>query len=442
MQTFRPRRPGTVHISAPSFPVGARPSVYRKIAYTFIGLTVIVILGVLWLTSVRADVAVKLRQESVRLDGVVEVARAPRTGQIPGRTVKGSYTKTREFSVLGQAGAPVDPRASSTTPVVVTPEPAPTPTPAPVSDDVVARGTVRIVNKYSKNQVLVKTTRLLTADNKLYRIDATVTVPAGSEMKVPVYADKPGREFVLTEPTKFTIPGLFVDIQKFIYAESDAAFEGVSRTAPTPVVKPKPVVAQLAPAKTTKNGQPVTQADIERAEKSLTDEIMDEAMKDLSSQVENRDSMDVVYVMNVVNKSNNATVGQVTDSFLSSMKLDVTAVYYSKDDMQALVRAKLKDRVPAGREFLPFTGGAVTYALESADAKAEIASIHVTADANYRLSPTSPLLQKSVIAGKSADEAKSLLSSIEGVESVDIVVHPSWMSGLPALKDRIKLDIQ
>jgi len=77
MQTLRPRRPGTVHISAPSFPVGARPSVYRKIAYTFIGLTVVVILGVLWLTSVRADVNVKLRQDSVRLDGVVEVARTP-----------------------------------------------------------------------------------------------------------------------------------------------------------------------------------------------------------------------------------------------------------------------------------------------------------------------------------------------------------------------------
>jgi len=438
MQTLRPRRPGTVHISAPSFPVGARPSVYRKIAYTFIGLTVVVILGVLWLTSVRADVNVKLRQDSVRLDGVVEVARTPSSGQIPGRVLKGTYTKTREFTVLGVAGQPANPTTTTTPPPVVI---TPAPTPAPAASDVIARGTVRIINTYSKKQVLVKTTRLLTPDNKLYRIDATVTVPAGGEVTVAAYADQPGSQYVLTAPTKFTIPGLFVDVQKYIYAQSDAAFTGVPKNSPAPT--PTPVTTPVTPkATTSKTGQPVTQADIDRAEKSLTDEVLNDAMKDLASQVDNRDSMDVVYVVNVVNKSNNATVGQVTDSFLSSIKLDVTAVYYSKDDMQALVRSKLKDRVPSGREFLPFTGGAVTYALESADPKTEIASIRVTADANYRLSPTSPLLQKSVIAGKSADEAKSLLSSIDGVESVDITVHPSWMTGLPALKDRINLNIQ
>lgn len=408
---------------------------YRKIAYTFIGLTVLVIVGVLWLTSVRADVAIRLKQSSVKLDGVVEVARSPQPGQIPGRILKGTYTKTREFTVLGEAGQPANPAAEQPAPA-----PAPVPaTPAPESNDVIARGTVRIMNKYSKGQTLVKTTRLLTPDNKLYRIDATVQVPAGGEVTVAAYADKPGREFVLTEPTKFTIPGLFVDLQTFIYAESDVAFQAVPRgTAPAPVVT-APV---RTPAKTTKSGIPVSKADLDRAEKSLTDELLNNAMKTLADQVENRETMEVVYVMNVVDKSTNASVGQVTDVFLSSIKLDVTAVYYSKDDMQALVRSKLRERVPAGREFLPFTGGAVTYALESSDPKTEVATMRVTADATYRLSPTSPLLQKSVIAGKNIQEAKTLLSSIEGVESADITVHPSWIGSLPTLKDRIKLDIQ
>ena len=118
MNSVRPRRPGSVHISAPSFPVGVRPSVYRRIAYTFIGLTVIVVLGVLWLTSVRAEVLVKLKRDAVRLDGVVEVAKAPTDGQIPGRVVQGTYTKTREFQVAMDAPAP-------------TPTPTPTPTPEP-----------------------------------------------------------------------------------------------------------------------------------------------------------------------------------------------------------------------------------------------------------------------------------------------------------------------
>lgn len=427
MQPVRHRRPGSVHISAPSFPVGVKPSVYRRIAYTFIGLTVVVILGVLWLTSVRAEVTVRLKRDAVRLDGVVEVAKEPRTGQIPGRVVQGTFMKTREFAVTGEAGRPSDPTAS--------PVPAPEP---PPSDDVLARGTVKIINNYSRAQPLVRTTRLLTPDNKLYRIDQNVTVPARGEVTVPAYADQAGRAFVLTEPTKFTIPGLFVDLQTFIYAETVGPFEAVPLGTPgTAAASPTPPSRVVSP-----NARPVSFEDLDRAKKSLTDEILNEAMKSLANQVEDRDSMEVVYVVKVVDESKNANVGQLTEAFLYSIKLDVTAVYYSKDDMQALVRSRLRERVPTGREFLPFSGGAVTYALESADPRAEVAVMRVTADANYRLSPTSPLLQKSVIAGKSVDEAKTLLLSIEGVDLVDVSVRPSWLGSLPALKDRIELTIE
>lgn len=426
MQPVRHRRPGSVHISAPSFPVGVRPSVYRRIAYTFIGLTVVVILGVLWLTSVRADVVVRLKRDAVRLDGVVEVAKEPRAGQIPGRVVQGTFTKTREYTVAGESGQPSDP----------TKAPAPEPTP---SDDVRARGTVRIVNNYSREQPLVRTTRLLTPDGKLYRIDETIRVPAGGSVTVAAYADQPGRAFVLTAPTKFTIPGLFIDLQTYIYAETVGPFEAVPLGTPaTASVTPTPSPTRpVSP-----NARPVSYEDLDRAKKTLTDEILNEAMRTLANQVEARESMEVVYVVKVLDESKNANIGQVTDSFLYSIKLDVTAVYYSKDDMQALVRSRLRERVPEGREFLPFTGGAVTYALESADPVSEIAVIRVTADANYRLSPTSPLLQKSVIAGKSVEEARRLLQSIDGVESTQITVKPSWLGSLPALKDRIELTVE
>jgi hypothetical protein len=218
------RRPGSVHINAPSFPTISQPSVYRRIAYTFIALTVVIVLAVLWLTSVKAEVLVKVKRDRVRLDGVVEVAKEPKTGQIPGRVVQGVFEKVQEFPVLGAAGEPVDPTKTPTT----TPAPVVTPVPV-VNENVIAKGTVRIVNKYSKSQTLVKTTRLLTSDNKLYRIDAQVVVPPGGEVSVGVYADKPGSQFVLTGPQKFTIPGLFVDIQQYIYAESDAAFQAVAQ---------------------------------------------------------------------------------------------------------------------------------------------------------------------------------------------------------------------
>lgn len=430
------RRPGSVHINAPSFPTISQPSVYRRIAYTFIALTVVIVLAVLWLTSVKAEVLVKVKRDRVRLDGVVEVAKEPKTGQIPGRVVQGVFEKVQEFPVLGAAGEPADPTKTPTT----TPTPVVTPPPV-VNENVIAKGTVRIVNKYSKSQTLVKTTRLLTSDNKLYRIDAQVVVPPGGEVSVGVYADKPGSQFVLTSPQKFTIPGLFVDIQQYIYAESDSAFQAVAQdsAAATQPVTPPPAASTTAKPKV---GKPVMQSDLDRAEKSLTDTVLNQAMKSLAGEVGSTTNLEVVYVVKVVDRKFMVRPGDVAENFLASIKLDVTAVYYGKEDMQTLVRSRLRERVPAGREFLPFDSGAITYSLESSDIAQEIASIRVSADAAYRLSPASPLLQKSVIAGKSKSEAESLLRAVEGVESVEVKIQPGWIDSVPSLKDRIDLKVE
>ncbi len=432
------RRPGSVHINAPSFPTISRPSVYRRIAYTFIALTVIIVLAVLWLTSVKAEVTVKVKRDKVRLDGVVEVAKDPKTGQIPGRVVQGVYDKVQEFSVLGTAGEPADPSKEPSTPFL----PAPTPAPEPVvNEDVIAKGTVRIVNKYSKSQTLVKTTRLLTSDNKLYHIDAQVVIPPGGQVSVGVYADKPGSQYVLSAPAKFTIPGLFVDVQQYIYAESDAAFravpQGSTEAAQIPSA-PTPIATDTKP----KAGKPVIQADLDRAEKSLTDSVLSQAMKALAAEIGNTSNLEVVYVVKVIDKKFMVRPGDIAENFLASVKLDVTAVYYGKEDMQNLVRSRLRERVPTGREFLPFDSGAITYSLESSDKNTEVASIRVSADAAYRLSPASPLLQKSVIAGKSKSEAESLLRSIDGVESAEVKIQPGWIDSVPSLKDRIDLKVE
>jgi hypothetical protein len=430
------RRPGSVHINAPSFPTISQPSVYRRIAYTFIALTVVIVLAVLWLTSVKAEVLVKVKRDRVRLDGVVEVAKEPKTGQIPGRVVQGVFEKVQEFPVLGAAGEPADPTKTPTT----TPSPAVIPTPV-VNENVIAKGTVRIVNKYSKSQTLVKTTRLLTSDNKLYRIDAQVVVPPGGEVSVGVYADKPGSQFVLTGPQKFTIPGLFVDIQQYIYAESDAAFQAVAQDSAAATQPVTPPAAASTTAKP-KVGKPVMQSDLDRAEKSLTDTVLNQAMKSLAGEVGSTTNLEVVYVVKVIDRKFMVRPGDVAENFLASIKLDVTAVYYGKEDMQTLVRSRLRERVPTGREFLPFDSGAITYSLESSDIAQEIASIRVSADAAYRLSPASPLLQKSVIAGKSKTEAESLLRAVEGVESVEVKIQPGWIDSVPSLKDRIDLKVE
>lgn len=91
-----------------------------------------------------------------------------------------------------------------------------------------ARGFVTIYNYYNKPQPLVTSTRLLSPSGLTFRIDENINVPSSSvvngevvpgEIRVSITADKIGPEYRI-EPSKFSIPGLWVDLQDKIYGES------------------------------------------------------------------------------------------------------------------------------------------------------------------------------------------------------------------------------
>lgn len=412
----RSRHPGAVHITAPSFPSMPRPSLYRKIAYTFLGLSIIIVLAVLWLTSVKAEVTVTAGRETVSLDGTVGVAKDPGPGQIPGRVLQGTFEKIQEFQVTGEAeeAIPEEPEEERLP-----------------DSQVRATGRVRIVNEYSREQPLVRTTRLLTEDGKLYRINETISVPPGGEVEVDAYADQTGYAFEIG-PERFTIPGLYDPLEEFIYAVSDEAFVA------------QPIEGEDIPEADTPSsptGPTVRQADLDRAEKQLMDVVLARAKEELANEAGNPE-LEVVYVVKVADRQHSVTVGDVAGNFISSLKLDVTAVYYSSDDMQALIRQRLRERIPEGREFLPFEGSSVSYSLESTDLENEQAEIRVTADAGYRLSLEHPLLRPEAIAGKTREEADDMLRSIEGVQDVQIEISPNWLDKIPSFKDKVTVTLQ
>lgn len=432
------RRPHVVPITAPSFPTAPRTNLYRNIAYSFIAFTVVIVLAVLWLSSARATVVVRTKRTPIQYDGGVEIARQPQSGQIPGRVVQGVFEKIQEFEVGGVI--------ATSTPLEVPPllasPPAPSSTPATPAPVVLARGTVRIFNKYSRPQTLVRTTRLLTADQKLYRIDRTIRLEPGEEVDVPVYADKNGAEFVIG-PTRFTIPGLFVDLQKFIYAESSAAFQAVAVGAATSAPPSAPVRPATPTPTRSVSGKIVTQVDMDTAERLLREAVMEQAKKTLGADLGLANAQVVYLVRNADRFKTNVSVGQSADTFLASLKLDVTAVFYPKEDVLSLVRLKLKEKIPDGREFSPpGNGDGFTLEVQSADPKTEVATIHLKAEGAYRLTPSSPGLQKSVVAGKEPEEAVAILKSIEGVEDAQVTVRPKWFGKIPSLKDRIEMKIE
>ena len=126
--------------------------------------------------------------------------------------------------IINRTAAPSDNTPISSVPAT-TPVASSTPPANQTTTDntLVAQGTVRVVNNSTSSIKLVKTTRLLAPNGKLYRLASDVNVPAGQEATAIAYADQNGSSYAISA-TRFTIPGLSAGMQSSIYAISDAAF--------------------------------------------------------------------------------------------------------------------------------------------------------------------------------------------------------------------------
>ncbi|MBU1034880.1 hypothetical protein KKD42_03740, partial [Patescibacteria group bacterium] len=269
MSVRHPRRSDLQSRGFPQPPIA--PRLYRNIAMTFLGLTVVIVAVAIWMSSVKATVRIQVKRDLVKLDTIVEIAKSPEDGQLQGRVVEGPFEKIQEFKVKEQA---VGNQVSTTT------------------------GRVRIKNNYSKEQVLIKTTRLLTSDGKLFRINQTVTVPSGQSIEVDAYSDKVGKEFEIKEGEKFTIPGLWIDLQSLITAEAITAFT------------PKAGSAKI-----------VTEADIAEAQKTLEQAVLEQAKGTLAAEAsipadkladdctDDSKCWTAVYVVNTIENKTNVKAG-------------------------------------------------------------------------------------------------------------------------------------
>ncbi len=383
----------TSRMQQPAFaPQQSAHPLYRKILIPFAIIVVLVAIGAIWLSSVRSRITVTVKRDTTGVDDFIQVAKNPESGQLRGRVVQGTFEKVQEFSVEG-AGTPV-------------------------STGVVA-GTVKIINNYSKPQTLVEKTRLLTSDNRLYRIDKTVTVPSKSSVTVKAHADQEGAKFALSAGEHLTIPGLWIDLQKFIYAEPVDAFSGNQTVVKT-----------------------VGDSDISDAYKTLQDVLTQQAEKSLDTEAATGDGWKAIYDIKVQDPKNNVSVGQKADSFLASMKVLVTAVYYPTSDINAFLRDKLKDKLPDGKDLVDFDASQATFTVDSADVKNETARLHVTANAGSRLTDKSPMLAKTNFLGLTDDAAKTKIQAVEGVESVDVRISPTWIHTIPKNGDHVEMIVQ
>jgi len=365
---------------------------YRKLAFRFVALACILVLIVLYFVMVKLTVVVSPSKETVSESLIVDVYGANQNINSD-RSLKGNITRVEaeETGIYMASGEEVK------------------------GEEVL--GKVKLINNYSKSQALIATTRLLSTDNKLFRLKSNVTVPAGGSVEADVYADQPGADMAIA-PTKFTIPGLWAGIRDKIYAESSVAF-----------------------TYNTVSEKYIVQADIDKA----TQELNDLLVKKVKEKVGAKNGYDqVVYETSAATAQIElveAKLGDKTDQFTVKIKNIVNVISFSGDDIVKIAQKKLATAVAGEQTLAEVDKSNLKYQLQSYNSDGSVATLK--ADFTSRVaSANSEFIDRGKLVNLNQAQIENYLKGVKEIDSFELRFFPTFLKRSPALVDRIYVEVK
>ncbi len=366
-------------------------NMYRRIAVGFVVAVALMLGAVLFVSSVSATIRVTPVKTTLKAEFLADVVKTPtKDTEVRGAVVSATVGKSGSYAPSGQGTKQVEAKSA---------------------------GTVVIHNTSQKVQPLVATTRLLTADGVLFRIDKDVSVPAGGSVETGAHADVVGATGDIP-PTRFTIPGLSESLQKLIYADSAAAFTGGVSTISV-----------------------VSQQDIDQSALTLRNELEEQVKTALRAQASETFSGEA-YSFEILDQTSDVQAGTEAGAITLTMSIKGTAVFFDKDALKGTAARKLYSELRPGQEFGTLNTDAVQASVDKADPATGLANVHVYLDGEASVSAASKSLEPGRFAGLSATDVKSLLVK-EGIATdVSVSFTPFWVTRVPQLKDHVNVEIE
>jgi len=372
-------------------PLSRSLRIYQKIAIAFVIVSFILLLFVLYLSISSATIRItpvpQLVSSNLSVDVVPE---ALQEGQISGYVISANFNQAEIFYLPQDGATPLEGNAG---------------------------GIVTLINETTSDQALVATTRVLSEEGVLFRLDEQTTVPAGGQVDAIVHADETG---LLGEvgPTQFTIPGLSTSLQDVIYAVSiDSMTGGVEYI------------------------RVLTESDLEDAIVSLESKILEASEEELAALVDVEEFDGVTYFVEEVERLADQEPGAEIGSFTLSLTLNVSAVYYSDEMLQDYAIADLSSRISENYDLADVSEDGAQVEVRSIDSENEQATLNVYIDGTAVISPSSDVLDKDRLVGRSPTEVMTILGASELIENVSVAFTPFWLKRIPSLKDHIKIII-
>ncbi len=354
---------------------------YQRIAWSFIFLTIFLLAVVVYFSISEAKIIITPKNEVLATDFSVWVGEQEPVEKVEyylaGKLIDETLIKEKDYQVKEFIERPAK-----------------------------AAGQVIITNKQKRSQTLVATTRLLSADNVLFRLKKTVVVPAGGDIITEVEADLPGSGGNIG-PAVFTIPGLSESLRPLVIARSQNSMTGgILR------------VGQLK------------QSDLDQAK---TDLIADLEREMLSSLIEkaglnNLDGLDKEF--SEVKFSNE--VGREVSSFKASAKLRVSGMVINKESLLGLAKEVIKNQNEQnGRRITDYNLASFSYKLVEWSKERKHARYQVQLSAQTEYAKNQIFVDKNSLKGLTAVEAKARLENMPEIGQVEIKLWPWWVRQIP-----------
>jgi len=373
------------------------PKKYSRISLYFFILTCLLSFGVFYYVFGKAEITIVSPFQKVSADAEVQIKENTQEGRL-GADETFVRGKMYMYEVDDDVAAPTTGKKI-------------------VFDDTI--GSVKLVNNFSKDQILVATTRLLATGGTLFRIKDRVLIPAGETISARIYPDKP-ETFSRLLPTKFTIPGLGKDLQDVIFAELES------------VLMPGENSVSI-----------VSEQDLNLIEKKLLEAIDDSSLTLLKEKLTDEEALySKLMQKEIIEKKISGVIGEERDSIHARAKAKITAIVFDEIHIINLMKKKLSSTLSSGKELKDIDPKSIVYTVEKIDREEGAAYIKVYAEGKAQVRLESDIFDKSKISGMSDINAKKYFKNFKEVESVEIRFSPSWLKRIPRLDERIEIHIK
>lgn len=368
--------------------------IYKKIAY-FFGLAVIVFIGFFaYYFFHKITITLIPNQERISNNMIFDIRDQDTAASESGNTIIGIVKKV-EVSTAKEY------QASGT---------------EVIGKEVAGKAT--IYNNYTKNQPLVASTRLLSADDKLFRTKNTVNVPAGGSVEVEIYADNPGPDAAVG-PTKFSIPGLWAGLQDKIFAETKESIDYKQKVK-----------------------KYIVQTDIDDGIRDLKQQLLTDAKAQINEQY--KDYGEVIYKINedTVKSEADKKAGEEAEAFNITMTAEVVVVAFNEEKTAAMAKQKFLATLSENKELISFDENNIIYALNNFDVNQGTANVNATFEGKISVKDNFDIIEVDKIVGLNQKQLEVYLKNITEIAGYEIKYTPSFLKRVPNLVDKIKIEIK